>query len=308
VYLSDLDLGVLTAQRASASETIRIAGEIRSLVVDGPSARLGFYCREDLERQHPTLGLVETARLGFVLGGDASWLGRMGMPPPRMIPPWEARRLLANRALEWLAARQERRASPIGVLYAAAKLHADAGAAYLVATGAYRGGGYRDRLLQIRDAGLEPSCRERIEAWSVWRLEPRWDDVPGGGDLLRAAGSASLDENLAETARAVVRAVAGRGSAEEFLGARRIPGRTWARSWKRWMRVGKPPLRGIAGRGLLRTPRLLLWEAAIECVMGREDRAIEIVRRLRMEAPDSETGPDREIVSSGALMEREGIE
>jgi hypothetical protein len=308
VFLSDLDLGVLTARRVLAPEMTRIAEEVRALAVDGPSARLGFYCREDLKRQHPTLGLVETVRVGFVLGGDASWLGRMGMPRPAMIPPWEGRRLLANRALEWLAARQERAASPVGFLYAAAKLHADAGAACLLAAGAYRGGGYRDRLPQIRDAGLDAKCRARVEAWSAWRLEPGWNSVPGGGDLLRAAASGSLEEDVAETVRAVIRAIAGSESAESFLDARRMPGRTWARSWKRWMRVGKPPFRAIAGPGLLRTPRLLLWEAAIECAMGREERAIEIVRLLRREALDLGNGPDREIVSMGALMEREGIE
>jgi hypothetical protein len=308
VFLSDLDLSVLTVRRVPGEAADRIAREVRALSADGPPATLGFYCREDLARQHPTPGLVETTRVGIVLSGESSFLARMRMPPPERIPPGEARRLLANRAIEWFAARQERRTLPVGAVYAAAKFHADAGAVYLLAEGAYRGGGYTDRLEQIRHSGLDPAIRAGIEGWSEWRLRPLWDSVPAGGDVIHAAASDELDRGVGDAARSIVRTIAGSESAGRFLEPSRIGGRAWARSWKRWVRKGGTPLRRIGVRDLPRTPRLLLWEAAIDCLMGREDRGSEILSRLRGMTGERPAGLGQEIVRLNALMEREGIE
>jgi hypothetical protein len=307
-YLSDLDLGVLTDRRIPAEERGVIASEVRKFSEEGPPARLGFYCLADLERQHPTPGLVETVRAGFVLSGDASLLGKMRMPAPRQVPPWEARRLLANRSIEWLDARSRRRLDPTGAVYAAAKFQADAGAVWLLANGEYDGGGYRERMEAIARSVIDPKTRQRILDWSGWRLDPRWDRVPGNGDVAHAGGSQDLWQSVEETARWIVRSLSGGESARIFLETSRIGGRTWARSWKRWLRAGGRPLRILSSAAPVRTPRLLLWETAIDQAMGHEDRAARALGRLRGGAPVGSGEADREIVRLGALMEREGIE
>jgi len=306
--LSDLDLGVLTRARVPSEAISRISQEIRGLADDGPAARLGFYCQEDLTLQHPTLGLVETARIGFILSGEPSFVSRMQMPPPERIPRREGGRLLANRALEWIVASQQRRDSPIGFVYAAAKLHADAAAVYLLAGGSYRGGGYADRLAQIGGIDLAPSECARIAEWTSWRLEPQWDHLPLGGDIGGASSSKELDRSVEEATRSVVRTIAGGDSAAAFLRPNRIGGRSWARSWKRWVRTGGSPLRRARPHELLRTPRVLLWEAAIEHAAGRWDRSAEVLRRLVGGDRQGAGETAREIVRLGGLMDREGIE
>lgn len=113
--LSDLDLWAVTeraappearadldaALRAAATETLARHGAVA--VTPGP-VTLGLLPSAALERQRPTLGLVDLVDRGRTLWGDPSLRKRIRAPRPAEIPPYEAWRLVGNRSRELLLA------------------------------------------------------------------------------------------------------------------------------------------------------------------------------------------------------------
>jgi len=265
-----------------------------------PPAGIGFYCREDLERQHSDPGLVETvaalasSSTGTHRGSDGCEC-RSGEDTALGGEP---------------AARQPR----LGVVGGPAGAGCRAGRRPLCCGEAPCGCGNRVSLWRPGPtAGGIPRqahAAPRLEAAAIVQVDDRglvgleagtdMGTGAGGGDALAVAASATLEESVAETTRAVVRGSDGRESVGRFLDARRVLGRTWARSWKRWLRAGRPPALRIGARGWSRTPRLLLWEAALECAMGRRERSVRDDRaacggepRIRRRDPSGRSYPWR---------------
>ncbi|MDM7917391.1 MAG: hypothetical protein QUU85_19315, partial [Candidatus Eisenbacteria bacterium] len=258
-------------------------------------------------RDSPTPGLVEAVRAGWVLAGEPEWLERFRMPPPQEIPPWESRRLLANRTLEWLEARAREPRDVVGLAYAEAKLHADAGAAILLAKGLFAGGGFEERGRRAAVVlDLPEEERERIVSWTAWRLAPS-PELPGGRSIEEAGGAQGC-EAVARTIGCVIGAVATNSSVRHFLGGPTIQGRTWARAWKRWIRARSASLVRPDPHVIARTPRVLLWEAALELAGGRPAPARSILRRIGLDAPEEEDALARRIAEAARWMERLGVE
>lgn len=311
-YLSDLDLGILTKRRVqpgfSKIAALRIEAEAFERIGEGPTAKLGFYCEDDLGAQDPTPGFVEAIRRPFVLWGDPGALARFRVPEYERIPPWEGSRLVSNRVLEWLGSRKR---DDVASLYAAAKLMADAAEAALLWRRAYRGGGYGTRLdAALRLEGFQQDERERMRAWTDWRVDPRWEMTP-----LRV-GLSDLDVRLVEEhlRASILTSMRFAVATEEpgaFLRSSTVRGRVWARSWKRWLRRYPGSLAGLRAGCLRRTPRVLLFEAAICCAIGRTEAAREIATRLL--GGDQPVGMSNEslgarIAEVGETMSREGID
>jgi hypothetical protein len=229
------------------------------------------------------------------------------MPAPDRIPPWEAVRLLANRVLEWAASAGEAESARDRV-YGAAKLHADAAAVYLVARGGYQGGGYAARASALGSLDLDEEARRRIEAWTEWRLEPRWERTPLGVDVPSTAASPALAEGVTEAVQDLLRSLTGGESARQLLLPSPVRGVAWARSWKRWIGLSPASLRRLTASDWRRSPRVLLWEAAIEWVLGRPTRAADLLTRLTGTGPDDAEQTRREIVRLAQLMEQHVVD
>jgi hypothetical protein len=307
-FLSDLDLGILTRARVPAEARSRIAREIEAASGGGPMARVGFYCERDLARQDPTPGFVETLRCGFVLDGPAEELRRFSVPPVQGIPPGEAHRLLSNRIVEWIDASRDDRPAHLAV-YAAAKLHADAAAVLLLARRLYRGGGYAARCeAACAQPDLGDDDRVRLRAWTAWRLAPSWRETPLGMDVRAAAAEAVLKADLGGQIERVLHWVLDESGERILQRSYRPRGRAWARSWKRWLRASPRCLSLLHPSGYSRSPRSLLWEAAMDWTMGRESAAAAILERLTgARRGESEAIRDR-IAAAGRIMDREGID
>ncbi len=302
--LSDLDIGVLAERRAPAG-TADAVDRLLAEISTAPEVRVGLYCLDDLGRQDPTPGMVETARAGWVLFGRPGDLARFVLPAPDSIPAWEARRLLANRAIEWLEALGS--ASPTARAYAAAKLTADSATVALLARGLYRGGGYAARAAEARRVGiLAPAELDRVEAWTAWRLEPDWDRLPvGGGDLTRVEASGAVH---AAARQAIVEGLRhcgeDAGGDALFRDVSTSP-RKMLRSWKRWLSGGGN--RRFPGPGLWdRTPRNVLWEAAVWFSLGRFVECRDALARLV--GAEALEPMETRIVGLRKAMDREGIE
>jgi hypothetical protein len=282
IFLSDIDLGLLTRRRipSDAREEIsrRLEREATEAATEGPAARVGFYCEGDLGVQDPVPGLVETVRVGRVLWGDGGALRRFRVPGCASIPHWEARRLLSNRAIEWSGAAGD---APAYRVYAAAKLIADAAAVALLTRGAYRGGGYADRRRAADSlSDLPEDDRVRIGAWTDWRCAPRWESTPLGVDVEASARSPRLRDEVAAAVRGAMLYAGATDDPGAFLAGTPVRGRAWARAWKRWARVESGSLLRLGVATLTGSPRVLLWEAALSAVIGRGDRAERILRGL----------------------------
>ncbi len=307
-YLSDIDVGILTRWRVPASDQGEIARAAASTAGEAPEPRLGFYCEEDLSRQDPTLGLVEGVRHGIVVRGDAAQLSRFRVPALRAIPAAEARRLLANRVLEWLACRVAGEADP-GPTYAACKLVADLAAVSLLARGAYRGGGYRERARMARElACLDAPAQAQVDAWTEWRLLPRWDLTPVGTAVDDGRAPELLSARVREATREGLRICSGDVDIGRFLRGIDPGPRVRARSWKRWTASRPGRILGLRPANWLHSPRGLLWGAAIACALDDEAMTAQWLSRLGA-AREFEAAPDAErIVAIARSMEREGID
>jgi hypothetical protein len=311
-YLSDLDLGVLTSRRVPPERggeiARRIDTEISERIGDGPPPKIGFYCSDDRDRQDPTPGLVEAVRRPFVLWGDRQALGSFRVPEYERIPRWEAQRLLSNRAIEWLGARGD---GEVASLYGAAKLMADCAAVALLSRGAYRGGGYVDRLEAALEMGELPEEEgKRMRGWTRWRIDPQWDTTPLGVGLADL-DSSSLEEELRASILGSMRFAAATEEPGAFLGSHAVRGRSWARAWKRWARRAPGSLTRLRAALLTRTPRVLLFEAALCCAIGEDERAERIIWKLLGGAEAAAGGRaslGARIHEIGEMMSREGID
>lgn len=307
-YLSDLDLGLLTRHRVSSQDQREIASVAAEAAPAGPEPRVGFYCAADLDRQDPTIGLVEGVRSGIALWGDPAHLDRFRVPPPAGIPAAEARRLLANRVLEWLAASRPGQ-EPLQRVYAVCKLFADLAAVGLVARGAYVGGGYRDRAIGVRGKAIyDAATTDRIEAWTSWRLNPGWSTTPlgvgvGGDRLLE-----QLWAEAREAAHAGLGVCSGRGDVTDFVAGAVPRPRTRLRSWKRWLASGAARIASLRLADLARSPRGLLWGAAIASVLDEDVEALGWLGRLGIERPGDRDATIERIVLAARTMDDEGID
>jgi hypothetical protein len=316
-FLSDLDVGILTDERLSGPAQQRLLRAAAEVSTDAPEARLGFYCVADLGRQDPTLGLVEGVRCGIVLDGDPSNLGRFRVPAPADIPLSEGRRLLANRALEWLLAAggaAESATDPVPAdatrrCYAAGKLAADIAAVALLARGAYRGGGYRARAAAAGRLGLlDAETLSRVEAWTRWRLEPVWDAPPLGGPVDDPRAVPLLGRLVREMTLAGMYVCSGGPDIAAFVSALTPGPRARLRSWKRWIGSGAGKMLGLRPAHLVHGPRDRLWGAAIASALGRDGEAI---RWLSLLENPHERGAGKcaeRIVAIARWMDREGID
>lgn len=305
--LSDLDLGVVTRIRIPLEARERIGSELVEITADGPIARTGFYFVDDLGRHSPTLGLVETTRRGVVLGGDPSLLTRFQMPEPESIPEWEARRLLANRVIEWAVSMEP--GKPFWArVYAAAKLHADQAAVHLIARRAFKGGGYEHRSAAIGDLGFDKSTRNLIEEWTAWRLRPQWNETPVRVDVEASADSPVLAAEVVEAVGMTLRALSRDGTVSDLLTSSDVRGRAWARSWKRWVGLYPSVLRRVGPREIARSPRVILWEAAIEWALGHCRPSAALLERLTGIRVESHGEIRSEIVRLAGIMDREWVD
>jgi hypothetical protein len=307
-YLSDLDIGILTEGRLSGELQRRLADLAAAAVHEGPEPRFGFYCVADLDRQDPTMGLVEGVRCGGVLHGDPALLRRFRLPAPEDIPPVEGRRLLANRVIEWLAARGRDR-DPAAQFYAAGKLIADIAAVALLARGAYRGGGYGTRLAGVERLGvLDPEALGSVKDWTRWRLAPDWDVTPIGVAVGDPRGPGLLDGVVRETVLLGMRVGSGGMAIAPFV-AGLVPGpRVRARSWKRWIGLAPGKILGLRPAHLAHSPRCLLWGAAIAAAIEREAEAVEWISRLEPHGDCGSENLSRQIAAIAQRMDREGID
>lgn len=312
-FLSDLDLGIVTRKRVPSRMREALASLVEDIATeragDGPPVKIGFYCEEDLGSQDPTPGFVEAVRQPLALWGDPGALARFEVPDYERIPSWEGRRLASNRVLEWLAAGP---GDGVARAYAAAKLMADLAAVSLLSRNAYRGGGYAERLdAADRLDGLSDGIRHRMRVWTEWRLEPCWERTPLGvglGDL----EARSVVEDVRAALLESMRFAAMTKDPGEFLGASAIRGRAWVRSWKRWLRRSPRSLSRIRPGWVRRTPRVLLFEAAIRCALGLDETATEIVDRLtghgRRPAVMNDAQLAARIVEIGEMMRHDGVD
>jgi hypothetical protein len=310
-YLSDLDIGILTRRRIPPGPSREISRRIETAFVDrsvdGPAAKIGFYCEDDLGVQDPTPGFVEAVTRPLVLWGDPRALGRFRVPRFERIPAWEGRRLLSNRALEWLGSRAE---GGVASLYAAAKLIADVPAVLLLSRGAFRGGGYAARFAEAEGLpGFENRDRERVRAWNDWRIDPRWETTPlgvGMGDL----DIRRVEEPLRASILTVMRYAGATEDPEVFLGSRPVGWLAWGRAWKRWLRRRPGSLDAMRPWGPIKTPRTLLFHAAICCALGDNGGAAAVLGRLLGEAVAGTEGASlgARIAETGETMSREGID
>jgi len=309
-FLSDIDLGFLTKMRIPPEVRERIAGQVaaraRERAGDGPAMRIGFYYEDDLATQDPLPGLIAAVQQPRVLWGDPGMLHRFRLPSYERIPSWEARRLLANRSLEWVASQAE---DGIARVYAAAKLIADGAAVALFARGAYRGGGFAARCEAAGDLeGLAASQRDRIAAWTAWRLQPRCDSTPLGGSVDDAIAGERLATEVCASVIDSMRFVARTDAPDEFLGRGVVRGRAWARSWKRWLRFGPGALARLGTAPFVKTPRVLLWEAALWCALGRREIAGRIIGNLAGRGAGEDSSLEVTIAGIGEKMNREEID
>ena len=188
--LSDLDLGAVTEHVVPGDLRTRLLGELNSTGSPFPRATIGrpftigFYERRYWDRCTPTLGLVDLAAFGFSLWGDAALLNRLRAPEPDRIRPWEAFRLVGNRALELLLAPSPEASSESRArfLHALAKASTGLWTARLVLEGRYR------PRWSERAALLPESPRSAVErsaaAWSPFLREPGEDRLPPAAERI----------------------------------------------------------------------------------------------------------------------------
>jgi hypothetical protein len=306
-YLSDLDLGILTDERVPGELQQSIRRGLAGHGAEGPELQAGFYCRADRERQHPTPGFVEAVREGFVLQGDPAALGEFRVPDPGAIPRWESRRLLCNRALEVLGALDPAH-GPVDRLYALSKLAADAAAVLLIDRGAYRGGGFAERSRAVRSLSLDEPLKARIAAWTAWRLDPRWGVTPLGVDA-GGVEPARIEAEARKVLQLILQALSpGNPRARAVLSPPGVHGRAWARSWKRWCRREPAAALRTGPDALSRSPRVLLWEAALGLLAGDAAAAGGGLGRLTGRRAEGFEALRSIVVQSARAMENEGVE
>jgi hypothetical protein len=212
LVLSDLDLGLVTADRVPEGERIRIvaaagaagtatasagvpgaiagareAEKPAGVPTPAPGAAvfpkvevtLGFYETSWWSRQTPTPGGVDARSRGIVVWGDITLPARLLGPVAGRVPPWEAVRLVGNRALELLAAPDPHSRPAPGPRgwYALAKAVTSLWTARLIGEGRYRVGWSGRRILleeeaQRTNAGAADAVVRGVLAWAPFLDRP----------------------------------------------------------------------------------------------------------------------------------------
>jgi hypothetical protein len=193
-------------------------------------------------------------------------------------------------------------------VYLAAKLIADTATVDLLGWGIFTGGGGADRVEALRATRPEAGDLERVESWSSWRIVPRWESTPLGLSVAESAVSGRLAEEVQAAARAAILFVTGQESVARFLSFPQPQGRPWARAWKRWLRMPDSSIRRIGFGRLRGTPRLLLWEAALEWLVGDRSRAEGLLGRLNGGGAKKGQTLELRLLEVAKMMDREGID
>jgi hypothetical protein len=146
---------------------------------------LGFYESAWWSRQIPTPGVVDARSHGVVLWGDATLPARLPGPAPGRLSPWEALRLVGNRALELLAAPGPHSVPALRPRgwYALAKAMSSLWTARLLLAGRYQvGWGARRVLLEQEGCGADARAADAVLrgalAWAPFLERPGERTLP----------------------------------------------------------------------------------------------------------------------------------
>ena len=244
-----------------------------------------------LQRLPPHIFSYELRAQGRVVWGERGILGLAPEYYPAEIEKEDAWRLLSNRLIEWLEAREacraEGNAAAMELRYRTAKLWMDAGTSLLVFLGRYAPG-YRARAERLTALALHPPAialpfplariASAVERVTAWKLDPRFAErhaAPAADEdaawfaarlwCWEAARLANLDAELAPRAlvRAFARKSGWRRRARGWLHLARENGGWGSRGhWRHWRR--------LAASG---TPRDWLYAIAAEWALTDARRA-----------------------------------
>jgi hypothetical protein len=278
LVLSDLDLGLVTADRVPEEDRVRIVAAARAAGMavasaglqenlarvrgaEGPAGgsrppgdpavfpdvevTLGFYESAWWTRQTLTPGMTDARSRGIVVWGDTTLPARLAGPVAGRIHPWEAVRLVGNRALELLAAPGPESAPALRPRgwYALAKAVTGLWTARLIVEGRYRIG-WNVRRALLEEAVRGPSARgadavvRGALAWAPFLDRPCEQTVPTGPAWLPAYHDA-LETWLASLPPDL------RGSGEAIEGAFLAEPVSLRERWRAW-RAEASPIRGLA--------------------------------------------------------------
>lgn len=293
VVLSDLDLGLVTADRvperarvrildaaraagasmSSAGVTEDVAGGRRtegsargSTPPQGSSASpkvevtLGFYESAWWTRQTPTPGTIDARSRGIVVWGDTAFPARLAGPAVERVPVWEAVRLVGNRALELLASPGSQAGPdlrPHG-WYALAKAMSSLWTARLIVEGEYRTGWGPRRALLERGAcgtGAADAIVRGTLAWVPFLDRPCERNLPA-----RQAWLPGYHEALGAWLASLPSDL--RGEGDRIEGAFLLEPVSLRERWRAWRAEGRGD-RGCAsvpgGPGRPALPARLVW-------------------------------------------------
>jgi hypothetical protein len=295
LVLSDLDLGLVTVDRVPEGERVRIVAAARAagtaataggVVGDAAGVRgtegpaggstppgdsvvspdvevtLGFYESAWWTRQTPTPGMADARSRGIVVWGDTTLPARLPGPVAGRVPPWEAVRLVGNRALELLAAPGPRSAPALRPRgwYALAKAVTGLWTARLIVDGRYRTGwGARRILLEEEARGPNAGAADAVVrgalAWAPFLGCPCEGTLP-----TRTAWLPTYHEALQTWLASLPPDLRGPGEAIEgaFL-AEPVSLREKWRAWRAEGRGARGPGRPRGGSGRSALPTRLAW-------------------------------------------------
>lgn len=295
LVLSDLDLGLVTADRVPEGERVRILAAARAAGTAAASAgvpgdiagisgterpaggwaapaeravspdvevTLGFYESAWWTRQRPTPGAVDARSRGIVVWGDTTVPARLAGPVAGRIPLWEAVRLVGNRALELLAAPGPQfvpALRPRG-WYALAKAMTGLWTARLIVDGRYQiGWNVRRALLEEAargpNAGTADATVRGALAWVPFLDRPCERTLPAGAAWLSTYHDA-LETWLASLPSDL------RGPGDPIEGAFLAEPVSLRERWRTWRAEGRPTgerARLPGGSGTHALPMRLAW-------------------------------------------------
>lgn len=194
VLLSDLDLGVLVAERPPADVGARIQSRLAAPPATSPERpwpelTLGILTDDGRHRQDPTPGLVDLVHASRSLWGDPRTPSRFSAPAPSALPRWEAWRLLGNRSRELLRAPSPRAGDirdQVRAQHSLAKLAFGCWTACLIEAGRYVPG--LAARLGCLDAPQTRECApasvlELVGAWRGFLMAPALEGRPASDAL-----------------------------------------------------------------------------------------------------------------------------
>ena len=98
----------------------------------------------------------------------------------------------------------------------------------------------------------------------------------------------------------------GRQQIDPFLSSPDFAPRRWARSWKRWSREKPGTLLRLPPAALARTPRLILWGAAIACALGDAEDSRRRLASLGIATEEGDEALERRIDDARRNHEPDG--